>query len=90
MSNNLAAVLVGIIDEHIILTKRSSKLRSFAGHISFAGGKYDQIDHTLEHTAIREFNEEIMFDGSLNIITEMQEQKSVTNNMRVLPFIAKL
>ena len=47
---------------HIILTKRSSNLRSHANEISFPGGKYANEDNSLIETAIRETKEEIGID----------------------------
>jgi 8-oxo-dGTP pyrophosphatase MutT (NUDIX family) len=43
----------------VILTKRSSKLRNFPGHISLPGGKADTVDETEWMVARREMEEEI-------------------------------
>ncbi|EGV66290.1 8-oxo-dGTP diphosphatase [Yamadazyma tenuis] len=43
----------------VVLTKRSSKLRNFPGHISFPGGKSDNGLESEWHTARREMEEEI-------------------------------
>ena len=60
-----AAVLIAItrptaeIDSHIILTVRSSELKSHAGQISLPGGKRESIDADAVATALRESEEEI-------------------------------
>jgi hypothetical protein len=62
---NPAAVLLGLLNSHIVLTKRSAGLRSFSQHICLPGGMQDYSDKTMVNTAIREFNEELIFNGAL-------------------------
>ena len=65
-----AAVLIAItrptteIDSHIILTVRSSELKSHAGQISLPGGKSESIDADAVATALRESEEEIGLTSS--------------------------
>jgi 8-oxo-dGTP pyrophosphatase MutT (NUDIX family) len=58
-----AAVLVlmtpGPDDVHVVLTKRSSRLKHHPGQIAFAGGKVDGTDEGPVDTALREAEEEI-------------------------------
>jgi 8-oxo-dGTP pyrophosphatase MutT (NUDIX family) len=58
-----AAVLVPIVDRAdgmtVLLTRRTSHLRSHAGQVSFPGGKSERDDPTPEATALREAEEEI-------------------------------
>jgi 8-oxo-dGTP pyrophosphatase MutT (NUDIX family) len=61
-----AAVLVPIVmrgqngqDPHLLLTQRTQHLSSHAGQIAFPGGKVDPTDASLEHTALREAEEEV-------------------------------
>ena len=65
-----AAVLIAItrptakIDSHIIMTVRSSGLKSHAGQISLPGGKSENIDADAVATALRESEEEIGLTSS--------------------------
>ncbi len=58
-----AAVLIPVVDREgeasVILTKRTEKLRSHSGQISFPGGRLDPTDPTPEFAALRETEEEI-------------------------------
>ncbi len=58
-----AAVLVPIVERsnglHIVLTKRTAHLKAHAGQVSFPGGKWQESDANLVHTALRESAEEI-------------------------------
>src|SRR5919198_1393661 len=44
---------------HILLTKRSSALKSHSDEICFPGGKFAKDDKSLYYTAIRETKEEV-------------------------------
>ncbi|KAJ6621003.1 NUDIX hydrolase domain-like protein [Mycena sp. CBHHK59/15] len=59
-----AAVLVALFvgrmgDLYVLLSRRASTLRSFAGDTALPGGKVDPEDRTIEDTARREAYEEI-------------------------------
>lgn len=58
-----ASVLVPLYvhrDElHVVFTKRTDKVESHKGEISFPGGARDPLDNDLIHTAVRECEEEI-------------------------------
>ena len=61
--NKQASVLIPLLESEgelfILLTKRSEKLRSHAGQVSFPGGKQDTKDENSLETALRETFEEI-------------------------------
>lgn len=85
-----AGVILGINDGNIILTKRSSSLRSFTGHICLPGGKYDDGDDSIIATALREFHEEVQFSGEVVPLFCMEPESSVVSGHLVFPIIALL
>lgn len=44
---------------HVMLTKRTEHLNNHAGQISFPGGRVDETDRDVQHTALRETEEEV-------------------------------
>jgi 8-oxo-dGTP pyrophosphatase MutT (NUDIX family) len=77
-----AGVLIGILyfdefieDPHIVFTKRSTKVSTHSGEVSFPGGKWEEGDEDLYQTSLRESFEEINLTdenitklGSLNYL----------------------
>jgi len=84
-----AAVLVAVTqDANLILTKRSAHLKNHPGQIAFAGGRMDDTDRDLTHTALREAQEEIGLDPtSATILGELSFHETITNYM-VTPVVA--
>ena len=77
-------------DPHIIFTKRSSKLSSHPGEVSFPGGKFEEQDLNLLATAVRESEEEIGIKKlNLEHLGKLPYLIS-KHNIEVHPFIAKL
>ena len=78
-----AAVLIPLVKRsnglNIILTERALHLRHHPGQISFPGGKYEQSDNSLQHTALRETEEEIGI---------LQEQVTVFGTLPKLPTVS--
>ncbi|MCF2906051.1 CoA pyrophosphatase [Octadecabacter sp. CECT 8868] len=76
-----AAVLVAVsMDGQLILTKRSAQLKHHAGQIAFAGGRKDDTDRDLAHTALREAHEEIgLRPESVQVIGTLPNHETVTN-----------
>lgn len=58
-----AAVLVPLVDHdhgvHVLLTQRTQELQRHAGQVAFPGGRLDDTDQDLVHTALREAEEEV-------------------------------
>ncbi len=90
MLTNSAAVLIGILDNEVILTKRSAELRSFTGQVCLPGGKCDQTDSSIIETALREFREEVYFTGSIEPIFCMLPESSARFKQAVYPVVARL
>ena len=76
---------------HILLTQRSSNLRSHGGEISFPGGRYTKEDETLLNTAIRETGEEIGIRLTADdILGCLKAVKTLTSNFFIVPFVSVL
>ncbi len=89
----LAAVLVIIYysdgKPHILLTKRSNKLRNHGGEISCPGGTYLDSDKDLLHTAIRETREEIGIRiDERDIVGYLPSVHTLTSNFAIVPYVA--
>lgn len=84
-----AAVLVAVTESgDVILTKRAAHLKNHAGQIAFAGGRMDDTDRDLSHTALREAQEEIGLDpASATILGTLPAHETVTN-YAVTPVVA--
>lgn len=54
----------------VLLTKRSRKLRSFAGQVSLPGGKADEDGETFQDVALRETEEEIGLPRDPRVLRE--------------------
>jgi 8-oxo-dGTP pyrophosphatase MutT (NUDIX family) len=63
-----AAVLVPLVTRDdgmtVLLTRRTDHLNHHAGQISFPGGRVDDSDRDVRHTALRETEEEIGLDST--------------------------
>ena len=89
-----AAVLVPIIlrDDglRVLLTKRTEHLKNHAGQISFPGGRVDDTDRNVQHTALREAEEEVgLHPSHIDIIGEL-DQYIVGTGYLVSPIIGMI
>ncbi|MFA9487039.1 MULTISPECIES: CoA pyrophosphatase [unclassified Moraxella] len=77
-----ACVLVVITDEptpRLLLTRRSNRLNSHAGEVSFVGGKRDEMDGSSADVALREACEEVGLNtASADILGYLPMQISKT------------
>lgn len=78
-----AAVLIAVQQiagvPHVILTERASTLKHHAGQVAFPGGKRDEGDESIEHTALREADEEIgLRPDNVQILGRMPSHETVT------------
>ena len=71
-----------------LLTLRASYGGIHASQISFPGGKFDQIDFDLQHTALRETFEEVGIESTkVKILKQMSDTYIPPSNFLVSPFI---
>ena len=78
-----AAVLVPVVGREreptILLTKRSEYLNHHAGQVSFPGGRYEDSDANMIHTALRETEEEIgLSRDAVEVIGELPTYETRT------------
>jgi 8-oxo-dGTP pyrophosphatase MutT (NUDIX family) len=72
----------------IVLIQRPSYEGIHGGQISLPGGRFEETDHDLKETAIRETKEEIGVDpGKIIIIGVLSELFIPPSNYLVLPFL---
>jgi len=79
-----AAVLVGLIDRgaglHVVLTKRSSRLKHHPGQIAFPGGKVDEGDADVTAAALREAWEEVgLRPEQVEVLGHLPSHETVTS-----------
>jgi 8-oxo-dGTP pyrophosphatase MutT (NUDIX family) len=73
---------------HILLTKRSSALKSHSGEICFPGGQFAKDDKSLYYTAIRETKEEVGLNFTEKDISgSLKAVKTLTSNYVIIPYI---
>ena len=73
----------------ILLTQRASYKGTHSAQISFPGGKIEQTDKNLEHTAKREAFEEVgLVDSSVNVIRELTDVYIPPSNFLATPFLS--
>ncbi len=71
-----------------LLTERASYNGTHSGQISFPGGKIEENDKNLQHTALREAHEEVgVLPASIEIIREITDVYIPPSNFLATPFI---
>ncbi len=86
-----AAVLAPVIKRgdalSMLLTVRSQQLRSHRGQISFPGGRRDDTDTDIVHTALREAQEEVGLDAErVEVVGYLDDYPTLTR-YRVTPVV---
>jgi len=89
-----AAVLVALFEEageaRVLLTVRSSRLRSHQGEVAFPGGKLE-ADEGVEDGARREAQEEVGLDPSaVTVVGHLTAMPTVSSNTLMTPVVAVL
>ena len=85
-----AAVLVPLYRDPLktVLTERRPDLSRHAGEISFPGGREDDTDRDLIHTALREAHEEIGLDpDGVEVVGALQPTPTIATGYSVYPFV---
>jgi 8-oxo-dGTP pyrophosphatase MutT (NUDIX family) len=76
-----AAVLIAVTQSgRLVLTQRAAHLKHHAGQVAFAGGRMDDTDRDLTHTALREAQEEIGLDPAVvDVLGQLPGHETVSN-----------
>ena len=72
---------------HLLFTRRTEKVQSHKGQVSFPGGACDEGETTPEQTALREAEEEVgLRPGDVKVLGRLSQLITVTN-FRVSPIV---
>ena len=86
-----ASVLIPLLESEgeifLMLTRRSNKMRSHPGQVSFPGGKQDSCDEGSIHTALRETYEEIGLPREKVDVVGMLDQILSLHYYLVTPYV---
>ena len=86
-----ASVLIPLLESEgeifLMLTRRSSKMRTHPGQVSFPGGKEDSCDEGSMHTALRETYEEIGLPREKVDVVGMLDQILSLHYYLVTPYV---
>jgi 8-oxo-dGTP pyrophosphatase MutT (NUDIX family) len=93
-SRRPAAVLCAVFDEHgqahVVLTRRSSRLRSHTHQVSFPGGRIDPGEEPA-HAALREAEEEVGIPpAQVRLIGRLSSLRTVMNPAPITPYVGVL
>ena len=89
-----SAVLCPLFEEdgaaRVVLTRRSSALRSHTGQVSFPGGRLDEGEEPVT-AALREAKEEVGLDpGTVEIVGELSPLVTISSGAAITPFVGVL
>jgi 8-oxo-dGTP pyrophosphatase MutT (NUDIX family) len=86
-----AAVLVPILDRGepaIAFTKRTERVGTHRGQISFPGGTVDPSDRSLVETALRECEEEVALPRhAVDVLGPLDDTETVATQFVITPFV---
>ncbi len=90
-----AAVLMPLVERtneagaqlNVLLTRRAQHLTNHAGQISFPGGRRDDSDPSLLHTALRETEEETgILASHIEVLGELPQHHTITR-FEITPYV---
>jgi 8-oxo-dGTP pyrophosphatase MutT (NUDIX family) len=89
-----AAVLCALFDEgsqaEVVLTRRSSRLRSHTSQVSFPGGRLEEGEAPLA-AALREAREEVGLDpAAIDVFARLSTVQIMSNPAPIVPFVGAL
>jgi 8-oxo-dGTP pyrophosphatase MutT (NUDIX family) len=89
-----AAVLCAVFEDsgeaHVILTRRSSQMRSHTGEVSFPGGRLDAGEVPVA-AALREASEEIGLEpADVEILGQLSPLSTFSSRATITPFVGVL
>jgi nudix motif 8 len=89
-----AAVLVPLChvagEASVLFTRRSDRVGTHKGQVSFPGGMADEEDDHLEHTALRELEEELgVAEASVDVLGRFHDAQAITG-VHVTPIVGFL
>ena len=88
-----SAVLIAVYadpEATVVLTRRTQKMRTHSGEVSFPGGA-QALGETLWETACREAREEVQLATSLlRRIGELDHLTTVSSRARIVPLVARV
>lgn len=89
-----AAVLIPLVQDggewHILYTRRTQRVESHKGQVSFPGGGCDEGETSPEQTALREAAEEIGVDPAMVRLLGRLEAMITISSFRVTPVVGAL
>jgi 8-oxo-dGTP pyrophosphatase MutT (NUDIX family) len=89
-----AAVLVPLIwdanEWHLLFTRRTEKVESHKGQVSFPGGGCDEGETTPEETALREVEEELGINAAQVVVLGRLTNMITISSFRVTPVVGVL
>ena len=76
-------------EPHLVFMRRSEKVHTHKGQISFPGGSFQPEDGTLEVTALRETFEEVGIPPEMvRVLGPLPAVDTVVSNFLITPFVA--
>ena len=89
-----AAVLVPLLeraDPHILFAKRTDRVGSHKGQISFPGGSVDPGDASSEAAALRESHEEIALPpDAVEVLGVLDDMETFATQFVITPFVGRI